>query len=179
MILDLRGNPGGSLDNAVGVAGLFIADGPLVSVTTREGRLVKPLEYDIIPPFPDRFAGNPELAHIIANLYGVPLVVLTDNSTGGTAEILAGALKDNKRAVIVGTTTYGRNVSLSREELATGGVLTITTQDYITPISNKVLSAFSVAMLLLGIFLWAMYERQRKQREAERKAAELNKKSGR
>jgi carboxyl-terminal processing protease len=239
LVLDLRGNPGGDFNNAIDVAGLFIADGPIVSATTREGRLVTPKTYMIIPPFADKLAANPELAKIITNLYGVPMVVLTDHSTGGSAEIVAAALKDNKRAAVVGESTYGRNVVANREELSTGGVLSITAQDYVTPagtnlsgkglapntqvsharagktdevleagvkeltaqmaaakraahpaqsdsddngssgFSTKVSSAFAVAMLLLGIFLYALYERQRKKREADKKAAAQNKKAGR
>jgi carboxyl-terminal processing protease len=245
LVLDLRGNPGGpddgsadgAFNNAVGLASIFIADGPIVTATTRNGRLVNPKQYSVIPPTPDQFAGNPQLAHIIADLYRVPLVIITDNSTGGAAEIFAGAMKDNKRAVVIGTPTYGRALGYTREQLPTGGVVTITTLDYFTPagvnlanqglapnmvvehkrgskddeavatsiplishlaaapkgqaqgdsdddsgssgIMNKIMASFAVAMMILGSVLWTVYERQRKRREAERKAGARKTNSGR
>lgn len=68
----------------------------------------------------------------------VPIVVLTDEGTASASEILAGALKDNKKAVIVGEKTYGKGVIQELIYLANGGALKVTASEYYTPNKNKI-----------------------------------------
>jgi carboxyl-terminal processing protease len=89
-VLDLRNNGGGSLSDAIEMAGLFIDKGPVVQVKTAAGKAVV---------LDDR---DPQVQ------YGGPLVVLVNSSSASASEILAAALQDYNRAVIMGTQTYGK-----------------------------------------------------------------------
>ena len=91
VILDLRGNPGGLLDSAVKVADLFIKTGVIVSV---KGRL---------PDYEQVFH-----AHSKGTRVDFPLIVLIDNYSASAAEVLAGALKDSRRALILGRNSFGK-----------------------------------------------------------------------
>jgi carboxyl-terminal processing protease len=115
IVLDLRDNPGGLLQEAVATASLFIAHGKIV--TTR-GRAIATTVYtargDAIAP-------------------RIPLVVLVDRGTASSAEILTGALKDDHRALVVGTHTYGKGVFQEVIPVTGGGALDITVGEYFTP----------------------------------------------
>jgi carboxyl-terminal processing protease len=115
IVLDLRGNPGGLLSQAVGTVSLFVADG-VVCVTQgdRRGRRTYGVN------------GNAQLAR-------VPLVVLVDSDTASAAEIVAAALDDHERALIVGRRTYGKAAVQSVNELSNGAALKITTAIFLTP----------------------------------------------
>lgn len=90
IVLDLRGNPGGFLEEAVSMAGAFLGEEPVVGVVDHDSRRV--LRDTRTKP-----------------IYGGPLVVLVDQGTASASEVLAGALKDNHRAIIVGSPhTYGK-----------------------------------------------------------------------
>jgi carboxyl-terminal processing protease len=115
LILDLRDNPGGFLDQAVGVASLFIKSGTIV--TTR-GRSQPTTVYTA-------------LGDAIATK--IPMVVLVDRGTASSAEIVTGALKDRGRAKVVGTHTYGKGVFQQLFPLAGGAALDITVGEYFTP----------------------------------------------
>jgi len=91
IILDLRNNPGGLLDQAVGTVDLFVNDGIIVSQKGRRAAETK--EYD---------------AHISNTLTKVPLVVLINGGSASASEIVSGALQDHKRAVLVGDKTFGK-----------------------------------------------------------------------
>lgn len=145
LVLDLRGNPGGQFQLALEVASLFIQKGTVVSTTTRDGRMVTHTTFDVIPPQAHDFSGLPvDAVKLINSLYTVPLTVLVDGSTASSAEIVTGALKDNGRATVIGTTTFGKGVGYVTGRLPTGGVLLITTLDYLTPsgynLANKGIS---------------------------------------
>jgi carboxyl-terminal processing protease len=115
LILDLRGNGGGLLDEAVKVASIFIPDGTIVSTAGRnQPRQVYTAKGGAIAP-------------------RIPMVVLVDRGTASAAEIVAGALKDRGRAKIVGTHTYGKGVFQEIETLSNGGALDITVGEYFTP----------------------------------------------
>lgn len=115
MILDLRGNGGGLLDEAVNVASVFIPDGTIVSTDGRN----QPRQVYVAK-------GNAIAAKI-------PLVVLVDRGTASAAEIVTGALKDRGRAKVVGTRTYGKGVFQEIQTLSNGGALDITVGEYFTP----------------------------------------------
>jgi carboxyl-terminal processing protease len=115
-ILDLRSNPGGLLTAAVGVSDDFLDSGTIV--TTR-GRL------------PD--SNLTFTAHAGDLLNGAPMVLLTDNGTASAAEIVAGALKDNHRALIVGRRTFGKGVVQTVLPLDADHAVKLTTARYYTP----------------------------------------------
>lgn len=115
LVLDLRQNPGGLLEQAVDVSGLFVRRGTLV-VTEGEGkRKRQEYEADGDAPFAD-----------------LPLVVLIDNGSASAAEIVAGAVKGNDRAPLVGNTTFGKGTVQVMYEVG-DGALKLTVAQYLTP----------------------------------------------
>ena len=123
LLLDLRGNPGGTLDEAVSVASQFLPQGARVANT--EGRAPGSVQrYDATRP-------RPEL--------GWPLAVLVDGGSASASEIVAGALQDHYRAVLVGDTTFGKGVSQQIFPLRTGmGALQLTVSRYRTPSGRSI-----------------------------------------
>jgi carboxyl-terminal processing protease len=115
LVLDLRGNGGGLLDEAVNVASIFIPDGTIVST---DGRSQPRQVY---------------LAKGGAISTKIPLVVLVDRGTASASEIVTGALKDRGRAKVVGTRTYGKGVFQELQTLSNGGALDMTVGEYFTP----------------------------------------------
>ena len=116
LILDLRGNPGGLLDQAVRVADLFLAEGTIVSVAGRAGSTVEH-----------------ETAHKPGTWLGFPMVVVVDRGSASAAEIVAGALQDHNRASVIGETTYGKGSVQTFMDLKDGSGLKLTTSRYYTP----------------------------------------------
>jgi carboxyl-terminal processing protease len=114
IILDLRSNGGGLLNEAVDVASIFIPDGLIV---TTEGLHSPKQVYDATG------GAYPQ----------VPLYVLTDPYTASASEIVSGALQDDKRATLVGETTFGKGLVQSIEPLSNGGAVKVTTAVYFTP----------------------------------------------
>jgi len=126
LILDLRGNPGGVLQAAVDVADLFISHGIIVST---RGRLIgSDLNFS---------ASKQDM------IEGLPLVVLIDGHSASASEIVAGALQDHKRAIIVGTKSYGKGSVQSILPLFSGFKpvgLKLTTARYYTPSGRSIQS---------------------------------------
>ena len=116
LVLDLRGDPGGLVSEAVGVAGVFLPDG--TPVVTTEGRNS--------PERTFRTQGDPAAPEL-------PLVVLVDRGSASASEIVAGALRDADRARLVGDRTFGKALVQSTEILRDGGALKLTTARYLTP----------------------------------------------
>lgn len=114
IVLDLRDNPGGLLDEAVSVASVFLDGGPVVSYERRGAR----------PRTLDAFEGGDTTT---------PLVVLVNPSTASAAEVVAGALQDRNRAVVVGTRTYGKGSVQEPAALSDGSALELTVGRYLTP----------------------------------------------
>ena len=115
LILDLRENGGGLLNEAVNVASVFIPDGTIVSTDGRaQPRQVYMAKGNAIAP-------------------KIPMVVLVDQGTASAAEIVTGALQDRGRAKVVGTHTYGKGVFQEIEPLSNGGALDFTVGEYFTP----------------------------------------------
>ncbi|MBU1083271.1 S41 family peptidase [Patescibacteria group bacterium] len=115
ILLDLRNNPGGFLDTGVKVANEFLPGGLIVEERFKDGS-VTPFSAD----------GNGKLAKI-------PVVILVDGGSASAAEIVAGALRDNERAKIVGEHTYGKGSVQEIEEFPDGSALRITIAHWYTP----------------------------------------------
>jgi carboxyl-terminal processing protease len=116
LVLDLRDNPGGVLEAAVAVSDAFLESGIIVSANGRT---------------PDaRFEMDAEPGDLIN---GAPIVVLVNGGSASASEIVAGALRDHHRAVIVGQTTYGKGSVQTVMPLADGHAIKLTTSRYYTP----------------------------------------------
>ena len=121
LVLDLRDNPGGLLDQAVAVAGDFIAHGEIVSTRARHAE-------------DDQWIG----AKGLDILHGVPLVVLINGGSASSSEIVAGALQDHHRAVLVGTRSFGKGSVQTVFPLPGGGAIRLTTARYYTPSGRSI-----------------------------------------
>ncbi len=116
LVLDLRNNPGGVLDAAVAVADVFLDGGLIVSA---DGRMPEA-----------RFRAEATPGDILA---GAPLSVLVNGGSASAAEIVAGALKDHRRATIIGTPTFGKGSVQTIMPLSSGRAIKLTTSRYYTP----------------------------------------------
>ncbi|MDO4693539.1 MAG: S41 family peptidase [Eikenella sp.] len=132
VILDLRDDPGGLLNGAVGVSAAFLQPGQaVVSTKGRDGRAsmslkARPQDYRL-------GLGNDPLADLPPELKNIPLTVLINSGSASASEIVAGALQDHKRAVIVGTQSFGKGSVQTVMPLSNGGAVKLTTQLYYTP----------------------------------------------
>lgn len=115
IVIDLRGNPGGLLDEAVLSASIFLPKDEVV-VSTKS-----------------RTQGDSVHETVGGNLPKLPLVVLIDRNTASSAEILTAALADDGAATVVGTRSYGKGVFQETKNLANGGALKLTVGEYFTP----------------------------------------------
>ncbi|MGY0461829.1 S41 family peptidase [Kitasatospora sp. cg17-2] len=113
VVLDLRGNSGGLVEEAVGTAGVFLDGGPVGSYQDR--------------------GGTRELTAPPGGDQRTPLVVLVDGGTMSAAELLTGALQDRGRAVVAGSRTFGKGTVQQPSRLADGAVLELTVGRYYTP----------------------------------------------
>jgi carboxyl-terminal processing protease len=116
LVLDLRSNPGGLVEEAQLIASIFLPHGAVV-VSTR-GR-TQPTQ--VLRAIGDAIPAS------------VPMVVLVDRNTASAAEIVTGALQDHHRATVVGTHTFGKGVFQEEQSLSNGGALDITVGEYFTP----------------------------------------------
>ncbi|MDO4432999.1 MAG: S41 family peptidase [Alysiella sp.] len=132
LVLDLRDDPGGLLNGAVGVSAVFLnRDTTVVSTKgrdNRQGMLLKarPEDYLLV-------AGTDPLAKLPPEIKNIPITVLINSGSASASEIVAGALQDHKRAVIVGTRSFGKGSVQSVLPLSNGGAMKITTALYYTP----------------------------------------------
>lgn len=121
IILDLRGNPGGFLEQADTLANLFLEKGQeIVSVRQR---------------------GEPTITHVTTQTPiapAIPLVILTDGRTASASEIVAGALQDHDRALILGTTSFGKGLVQSMFRLDGGYAIKLTTAKWYTPSGRSI-----------------------------------------
>jgi carboxyl-terminal processing protease len=120
VVLDLRDNPGGLLDQAVEVSDLFLEKGNIVSTKSRIG---KNLSFD---------------AQSGDALKGLPLVVLINHGSASASEIVAGALQDHHRAVLLGTNSFGKGSVQSVVPLPDGTAFKLTTALYYTPSGRSI-----------------------------------------
>jgi carboxyl-terminal processing protease len=121
IVLDFRGNPGGILDQSLAISNLFLKDGQeIASIRARNGET---------QPYVAR--GNPSLPT-------TPLIVLTDEYTASASEIVAGALQDHDRALILGQTSFGKGLVQSVFNLDGGYALKLTTAKWYTPSGRSI-----------------------------------------
>ncbi len=124
LVLDLRSNPGGSLDEAVALSDLFIDSGDIVS---QRGRVANENQYyHAETVFPGDVAK------------GLPLIVLVDAGSASASEIVAGALQDHHRGLIMGERTFGKGSVQSLIPLDHGSAIKLTTARYFTPSGHSV-----------------------------------------
>ena len=120
-VLDLRNNPGGLLDQAIAVSDAFIDQGEIVSTRGRESEDSQ------------RFNAKPgDLAN------GLPIVVLINGGSASASEIVAGALQDHKRAIIMGTRSFGKGSVQTIIPLGSHGAMRLTTARYYTPSGGSI-----------------------------------------
>jgi len=125
-IVDLRNNPGGLLTQAINITDLFLNDGEIVSTKGRK-----------ISETRRFFARKGDVIN------GKPIIVITNNGSASASEIFAGALKDHKRAIILGENTYGKGSVQSIIPLKNGGGMRLTISKYYLP-SGKSISEVGV-----------------------------------
>lgn len=119
VVVDVRGNPGGLLQEAVAVTSVFIEDGPVVSVKER-GQ-----EREVFEATGDAFDD-------------VSLAVLVDGGSASASEILAGAVQDRERGRVIGTTTFGKGTVQTVRQLSGGYGVKFTTAEYLTPSGRSI-----------------------------------------
>ncbi len=120
LIFDLRNNPGGYLESAVFIASEFIKSGTVVSQVNSDGtRQDYPVEH-------------------VGKLLNIPVVVLINQGSASAAEIVAGALRDYKRATLVGVTSFGKGSVQTPEDLPDGSGLHITTGKWLLPKGDSI-----------------------------------------
>jgi carboxyl-terminal processing protease len=129
IILDLRNNPGGLVDQSVYVADAFLKQGAVVLTRGR------------IPEESARYDAQPDA--LDAMIADVPLVVLVNGGSASASEIVAGALQDHKRATVVGTRSFGKGSVQSIISLGPDGAMRLTTARYYTP-NNRSIQALGI-----------------------------------
>lgn len=129
IILDLRNNPGGLVDQSVYVADAFLKQGAVVLTRGR------------IPEESARYDAQPD--PLDAQLADVPLVVLINGGSASASEIVAGALQDHKRATLIGTRSFGKGSVQSIISLGPDGAMRLTTARYYTP-NNRSIQALGI-----------------------------------
>jgi len=121
VILDLRNNPGGLLDQAVKVADIFLESGVIVSTRGRDP------EQDMVFK-----------AHRTSKRFRMPMVVLVNGGSASASEIVAGALQDHRRAIILGTETFGKGSVQTIIPMPDGAGIRLTTARYYTPSGKSI-----------------------------------------
>jgi carboxyl-terminal processing protease len=130
LIIDVRGNPGGLLDQAISSSDLFLKRGQPVSEL--RGRVAS-MNQKFVAQSPDQFPN-------------LPVVVLTGPQTASASEILAGALQDHDRALVVGQTTFGKGLVQTLFQLPAGHWLKLTTARWYTPVGRSIQSPHAMGM---------------------------------
>ncbi|MBP7572968.1 MAG: S41 family peptidase [Rhodoferax sp.] len=137
MVLDLRNDPGGLLDAAVAVSAAFLPEN--VTVVSTNGQLAdSKFTYKASPEFYQRRGGADPLKRLPASLKTIPLVVLVNEGSASASEIVAGALQDYKRGVIMGNQTFGKGSVQTDRPLGHDTGLKITTARYYTPSGRSI-----------------------------------------
>ena len=122
IVFDLRANPGGLLEEAIDISSIFLHDGIVVSIESRD-----PKNKDV------RFVKKTGFKDLTT-----PLVVLIDGSSDSASEIVAGALRDHKRAILMGTRTFGKGSVQTVSKIDDQSGLKLTIAQYMTPSGKKI-----------------------------------------
>jgi carboxyl-terminal processing protease len=132
LVLDLRNDPGGLLNGAIGVSAAFLP--PNIKVVSTDGRTEDAKQEFLARPS-DYLRGSKEdyLRNLPASAKTVPMVVLVNSGSASASEIVAGALQDHKRAVIMGTQTFGKGSVQTVLPLPGNAAIKLTTARYYTP----------------------------------------------
>jgi len=137
LVLDLRNDPGGLLNTAIGVSGAFLP--PKTLVTSTDGRTPDAKHQFYAQP-EDYLRGSKDdyLKNLPALARKVPMVVLINGGSASASEIVAGALQDHKRAVILGTTSFGKGSVQTVLPLPGNAAIKLTTARYFTPSGRSI-----------------------------------------
>ena len=152
-ILDLRGNPGGLLGASVDMADMFLDSGTIVQTRGRDGQTLQT----------DRATSGDITG-------GAPLIVLVDGGSASASEIVAGALQDQGRALVMGTRTFGKGSVQTVADLGDAGLMTITTARYYTP-SGRSIQARGIAPDILVPAAKVEIDKTARKREADLEGA--------
>jgi len=121
VVLDLRNNPGGLLDQAIGVSDEFLDSGEIVSTRGRDGKVTS--------RFNAKKGDGAE---------GKPVIILVNGGSASASEIVAGALQDHRRAIVMGTQTFGKGSVQTIVPLGNQGAMRLTTARYFTPSGRSI-----------------------------------------
>jgi carboxyl-terminal processing protease len=121
IIFDLRSNPGGLLSEAVDVSALFIEEGPVVTERLKGGE--------------ERSFGADRSQHVALD---IPLVVLTNGGSASASEIVAGAIQDYERGIVIGQQTFGKGSVQLPHTLSDGSELRVTVAEWLTPLGRQI-----------------------------------------
>ena len=133
IVLDLRDNGGGLLDEAIGIVDLWVADGAIVRTRGRQGLIL-----------------DEARAHRAGTDEDLPIVVLVNKASASASEIVAGALQDHRRALIVGERSYGKGSVQAPFELDDGSLLKLTTALYYTPADRLIQASGIIPDVYVG-----------------------------
>jgi carboxyl-terminal processing protease len=152
LVLDLRNDPGGLLDAAVAISAVFLPDN--VTVVSTNGQLDESkFTFKASPEYYQRRGGADTVAGLDKATKGffkkVPVVVLVNEGSASASEIVAGALQDHKRAVIMGSQTFGKGSVQTVRQLGADTALKITTARYYTPSGRSIQAKGIVPELLV------------------------------
>lgn len=148
LVLDLRNDPGGLLEGAVAVSAAFLPRD--VEVVSTNGQVAdSKASFKANPDFYLRRGGNDPLKRLPAAVKSVPIVVLVNEGSASAAEIVAGALQDHKRAVVMGAQTFGKGSVQTVRQLGPDTALKITTARYYTPSGRSIQAKGIVPDVLL------------------------------
>ncbi|MEI7969394.1 MAG: S41 family peptidase [Betaproteobacteria bacterium] len=137
IVLDLRNDPGGLLNAAVAVSAAFLPPGALVTYT--EGRTEDArMKLTAVPEFYLRGSKDDYLKKLPADIRKLPMVVLVNGGSASASEIVAGALQDHKRAVVMGTQSFGKGSVQTILPLGNGSAIKLTTARYFTPAGRSI-----------------------------------------
>jgi len=157
LILDLRNNPGGLLEQSVKVADTFLERGEVVSTRSRK------------PDEAQRFNSKPgDLAD------GIPIVILINGGSASASEIVAGALQDHRRAIVMGTRSFGKGSVQTIIPLAGHGAIRLTTAHYYTPSGRSIQATGITPDIIVKQARIEPVEQARGQRERDLRGALAN-----
>lgn len=122
IVLDLQGNPGGDIDQAVAIADLFLDEGVIARVRGRAGKLLREIRASASQTLPK----------------SIPVAVLVDAYTASASELLSAALQDHRRALIVGDPSFGKGSIQRIHRFADGSLLRYTTGRYYSPLDHVI-----------------------------------------